>query len=105
MRPASSSTRRLSPARSRKTRPVAVFVFDEPTVGVDVGTRAAIYAFIRDLCAAGAAIVLVSSDLPEILHLSRRVYIFSRGRVRAEIEAPAISEENVLRHFFEKEAA
>ena len=87
------------------TRPVAVFVFDEPTVGVDVGTRAAIYAFIRDLCAAGAAIVLVSSDLPEILHLSRRVYIFSRGRVRAEIEAPAISEENVLRHFFEKEAA
>jgi ribose transport system ATP-binding protein len=87
------------------TRPVEVFVFDEPTVGVDVGTRAAIYAFIRDLCAAGAAVVLISSDLPEILNLTRRVYVFSRGRMRAELEGEAITEENLLRHFFEKEAA
>lgn len=87
------------------TRPVEVYVFDEPTVGVDVGTRAAIYAFICDLCEAGAAIVLISSDLPEILHLTRRVYIFARGRIRAEIEGDAITEENLLRHFFEKEAA
>jgi ribose transport system ATP-binding protein len=87
------------------TRPVDVFVFDEPTVGVDVGTRAAIYAFIRDLCEAGAAIVLISSDLPEILHLTRRVYVFYRGRVQAELEGEAISEENLLRHFFEREAA
>ena len=87
------------------TRPVDVFVFDEPTVGVDVGTRAAIYAFIRDLCEAGAAIVLISSDLPEILHLTRRVYVFYRGRVQAELEGAAISEENLLRHFFEREAA
>ncbi len=71
------------------TRPVDVFVFDEPTVGVDVGTRAAIYAFIRDLCEAGAAIVLISSDLPEILHLSRRVYVFYRGRVQAELSGDA----------------
>jgi len=87
------------------TRPVDVFVFDEPTVGVDVGTRAAIYAFIRDLCEAGAAVVLISSDLPEILHLTRRVYVFYRGRVQAELEGEAISEANLLRHFFEREAA
>ena len=87
------------------TRPVDVFVFDEPTVGVDVGTRAAIYAFIRDLCEAGAAIVLISSDLPEILHLTRRVYVFYRGRVQAELEGGEINEENLLRHFFEREAA
>ncbi|HET7717460.1 MAG TPA: sugar ABC transporter ATP-binding protein [Bauldia sp.] len=87
------------------TRPVDVFVFDEPTVGVDVGTRAAIYAFIRDLCEAGAAIVLISSDLPEILHLTRRVYVFYRGRIQAELEGSEISEENLLRHFFEREAA
>ena len=87
------------------TRPVDVFVFDEPTVGVDVGTRAAIYAFIRDLCEAGAAVVLISSDLPEILHLTRRVYVFYRGRVQAELEGDAISEETLLRHFFEREAA
>ena len=52
------------------TREVKLFAFDEPTVGVDVGTRVAIYRFIRDLCEAGAAILLISSDLPEILHLT-----------------------------------
>ncbi|MEO8668628.1 MAG: sugar ABC transporter ATP-binding protein, partial [Bauldia sp.] len=95
----------LAKALTRETRPVDVFVFDEPTVGVDVGTRASIYAFIRDLCEAGAAIVLISSDLPEILNLTRRVYVFYRGRICAEIEGEAISEANVLRHFFEREAA
>ncbi len=87
------------------TRPVDVYVFDEPTVGVDVGTRAAIYAFIRDLCEAGAAVVLISSDLPEILHLTNRVYVFYRGRVMAEVAGEDIAEENLLKHFFEREAA
>ncbi|MCT8971324.1 sugar ABC transporter ATP-binding protein [Microbaculum marinisediminis] len=87
------------------TRPVDVYVFDEPTVGVDVGTRAAIYAFIRDLCEAGAAVVLISSDLPEILHLTNRVYVFYRGRVMAEVHGEDITEENLLKHFFEREAA
>ena len=67
------------------TRPVDVFVFDEPTVGVDVGTRAAIYAFIRDLCEAGAAVVLISSDLPEILHLTKpRLRLLSRPDPRRD---------------------
>jgi ribose transport system ATP-binding protein len=87
------------------SRPVDVFVFDEPTVGVDVATRAAIYAFIRDLCEAGAAIILVSSDLPEILHLNHRAYVFYRGRIQAELAGAEITEENVLRHFFERQAA
>jgi ribose transport system ATP-binding protein len=87
------------------TRPIDVYVFDEPTVGVDVGTRAAIYGFIRDLCEAGAAVLLVSSDLPEILNLTRRVFVFYRGRIRVELEGDAINEENVLGHFFEREAA
>jgi ribose transport system ATP-binding protein len=87
------------------SRPVDIFVFDEPTVGVDVGTRAAIYAFISDLCEAGAAIVLVSSDLPEILHLCRRAYVFHRGRIQAELSGADITEENVLTHFFDRQAA
>jgi ribose transport system ATP-binding protein len=87
------------------TRPVDVFALDEPTVGVDVGTRAAIYGFIRDLCEAGAAVVLISSDLPEILHLSHRAYVFYRGRVQTELAGSDITEENLLRHFFEREAA
>lgn len=87
------------------TQQVKVFVFDEPTVGVDVGTRAEIYHFIRELCENGAAVLLISSDLPEVLHLSRRLYVFYRGQVRAELEGDDISEETVLSHFFEKEAA
>jgi ribose transport system ATP-binding protein len=87
------------------TRNTKLFIFDEPTVGVDVGTRAAIYEFIGDLCRQGAAIVLISSDLPEILNLTNRVYVFYRGHLRAELKGEEITEQNVLFHFFEQEAA
>jgi len=87
------------------TRNIKLFVFDEPTVGVDVGTRAVIYEFLGDLCRQGAAIVLISSDLPEILHLTNRTYVFYRGNLAAELMGEEISEQNVLFHFFDKEAA
>jgi ribose transport system ATP-binding protein len=87
------------------TRNTKIFIFDEPTVGVDVGTRAAIYEFLGDLCQQGAAIVLISSDLPEILHLTNRVYVFYRGDLRAELKGEEITEQNVLFHFFEQKAA
>jgi ribose transport system ATP-binding protein len=80
-----------------------LFVFDEPTVGVDVGTRAALYQLIKDLCESGAAVVVVSSDLPEVLNLSHRIVVMRHGRVVAELERDAISEANVLAHFFEPE--
>ena len=87
------------------TREVKLFMFDEPTVGVDVGTRVVIYEFIRDLCEAGAGILLISSDLPEVLHLTNRVYVMYRGQLRAELVGEEITEAKVLDHFFEKEAA
>ncbi len=87
------------------TRPVDLVVFDEPTVGVDVGTRAAIYRFIVDLARQGAAVVIVSSDLPEILNLTHRAYVFYHGRVQAELAGDALTEEAVLANFFEREAA
>jgi ribose transport system ATP-binding protein len=92
----------LAKALSREVR---LFVFDEPTVGVDVATRVAIYEFIRDLCEAGAAILLISSELPEILNLSNRVYVMYRGSLRAELAGADITEDKVLGHFFEREAA
>ncbi len=85
------------------TREFDLIVFDEPTVGVDVGTRAAIYEFIAELCENGVAILLISSDLPEILHLTNRTYIFYKGEVQAELAGSAITEANVLAHFFERE--
>ncbi len=87
------------------TREVTLYVFDEPTVGVDVGTRVAIYEFIRDLCEAGAAVLLISSDLPEILHLTNRVYVMYRGELRAELAGDEITEDRVLSYFFERQAA
>ena len=87
------------------SREVRMFIFDEPTVGVDVGTRVAIYGFIKDLCEAGAGILLVSSDLPEILHLTNRTYVMYRGEMRAELKGAEITQDGVLRHFFEREAA
>jgi ribose transport system ATP-binding protein len=87
------------------SREVKLFVFDEPTVGVDVGTRVAIYRFIAELCEAGAGILLVSSDLPEILRLSHRAYVMFRGELRAELQGGDLTEERVLGCFFESEAA
>jgi ribose transport system ATP-binding protein len=87
------------------SREVKLFIFDEPTVGVDVGTRVAIYGFIRDLCEAGAAVLLISSDLPEILHLTNRTYVMYRGEMRSELKGSEITQDAVLRYFFEREAA
>jgi ribose transport system ATP-binding protein len=87
------------------SREVKLFIFDEPTVGVDVGTRVAIYGFMKDLCEAGAGILLISSDLPEILHLTHRTYVMYRGEMRAELLGKQITQDRVLRHFFEREAA
>jgi ribose transport system ATP-binding protein len=79
-----------------------LFILDEPTVGVDVGTRVAIYEFIRDLCEGGAGILLISSDLPEILHLTNRTYVMYRGELRAELEGSQITQDRVLANFFER---
>ena len=64
-----------------------------------------VYEFIRDLCEAGAAVLLISSDLPEILHLTNRVYVMHRGNLQAELVDDEITEAAVLGHFFEQEAA
>lgn len=82
------------------TRKVKLFVFDEPTVGVDVGTRVAIYQFIAGLCKDGAAVLLISSDLPEILHMTHRVYVMRQGSVSAELRGREINQESVLRNCF-----
>ena len=87
------------------TRDVKLYVFDEPTVGVDVGTRVEIYKFIARLAEDGAAVIVISSDLPEVLNLSNRLYVMHRGRVQEELKGDAITQENVLRNFFDKEAA
>jgi ABC-type sugar transport system ATPase subunit len=61
-----------------------VFLFDEPTRGIDVGAKAEIYALMVELLRQGAAIVMVSSELPEVLGMSHRILVVRGGTIRAE---------------------
>jgi ribose transport system ATP-binding protein len=84
------------------TRDFSLFLFDEPTVGIDVGAKIEVYEFMKTLVEAGAAIVLVSSELPEVLHLSNRVYVMHYGRFVADLTGSEITEQNVLARFFQE---
>ena len=82
------------------TRETRVFLFDEPTVGIDVGAKVEVYDLMKQLVDAGAAVVLVSSELSEVLHLSNRLYVMHRGRIVAELSGADIEEQTVLEFFF-----
>jgi len=82
------------------TRDFRVFLFDEPTVGIDVGAKVEVYNFMKALVEGGAAVVLVSSELPEVLNLSNRVYVMHNGRFVADLTGSEITEQNVLACFF-----
>jgi ribose transport system ATP-binding protein len=75
-----------------------VFLLDEPTRGVDVAARSEIYRAINQLTEAGAAVVMVSSDLPELLGMADRLLVMRRGRMVAELDAHQTTQEEVLRY-------
>ncbi len=63
-----------------------VFVFSEPTRGIDVGAKAEIYRIMRELTAAGKAILMISSELPEVIGMSDRVLVMQGGRIAGTID-------------------
>jgi len=73
-----------------------VLFFDEPTRGIDVGAKAEIHALIDALAADGKAIVMISSELPEILRLSHRVLVMCEGRVTGELGAHEATQERIM---------
>ena len=75
-----------------------LFLLDEPTRGVDVAARAEIYRAVNGLAEAGAAVVMVSSDLPELLGMADRILVMRRGRLVAELDAKRTTQEEVLTH-------
>ncbi|WP_454816409.1 sugar ABC transporter ATP-binding protein [Labrys neptuniae] len=72
-----------------------VLILDEPTKGVDIGTRASIYAILRDIAAKGVAVVVVSSDFEELLGLSHRIVVISDGTSVADLPADLLDEEKL----------
>ena len=77
---------------------IRILIFDEPTRGIDVGAKAEIYALMRGLTEQGYAILMVSSELPEIVGLCDRVAVFREGRIVRMLEGAAITPTEVMRH-------
>ena len=74
-----------------------IFIFDEPTRGIDVGAKYEIYLLINALVARGKSILLISSELPEVIGMSDRILVMKEGKVMGEIEdAQSTSQETVL---------
>jgi len=71
-----------------------VLILDEPTRGIDVGAKFEIYTLMRELAKEGKAILLISSELPEILGMSDRIYVMGRGRITGELSADQADQEN-----------
>jgi simple sugar transport system ATP-binding protein/ribose transport system ATP-binding protein len=80
-----------------------VMIADEPTRGVDIGAKRAIYDFITSLAADGLGVILISSELEEILGLSHRVLVMRRGRIVAELAGEATTANAILAAAFADE--
>ena len=73
-----------------------VFMFDEPTRGIDVGAKYEIYTLVWRLAAEGKGIIVVSSDLPELLGICHRILVFSNGKITGEVNREAFDQEKIL---------
>lgn len=75
-----------------------VIILDEPTKGIDIGSKAAVHAFMAELAAQGLAVIMVSSEIPEVLGVSDRVIVMREGRIVAEVAGEAMTPEILVRH-------
>lgn len=75
-----------------------ILIVDEPTRGIDIGTKQQIYAFLSQLAASGHGIIVISSEMQEIIGLSHRVLVMRQGRIAGELAGEAITEEAIVRH-------
>jgi ribose transport system ATP-binding protein len=73
-----------------------VLFFDEPTRGIDVGAKSEIYKLLRSLAEQGKAIVMISSELPEILRMSDRIVVMCEGRITGELSAVEATQERIM---------
>jgi ABC-type sugar transport system ATPase subunit len=86
---------KVSVAKALATNP-RILILDEPTRGVDVGAKSEIHHIISDLAKAGTSILMISSDLPEILGMSDRVLVMKRGAKQGELMRAELSQEKIL---------
>lgn len=75
-----------------------ILIFDEPTRGIDVGAKEEIYRLMRDLAAEGISIIMISSELPEVIGMSDRVLVMHEGTIQAELINDEIESEKIMQH-------
>ena len=81
-----------------------VLILDEPTRGIDVGAKYEIYCIINDLVAEGKSVIMISSELPEILGMSDRVYVMNEGRMVAELPIEEATSEVIMSKILQSSA-
>ena len=84
-------------------RDCEVLFFDEPTRGIDVGAKSEIYKLLNTLAEQGRAIVMISSELPEVLRLSHRILVMCEGRITGELKAGEATQENIMQYATQRE--
>ncbi len=77
---------------------VSILILDEPTRGIDVGAKREIYEIVDALCERGVSVILISSELPELIAMSDRVLVMHQGRIAAELDREHATEEEIMRH-------
>ena len=78
------------------TADTEILIFDEPTRGIDVGAKSEIYHLLNDLARQGKAIVMISSELPEILRMSHRILVMCEGRITGELDGHDATQEQIM---------
>jgi ribose transport system ATP-binding protein len=73
-----------------------ILIFDEPTRGIDVGAKSEIYKLLNDLARGGKSIIMISSELPEILRMSHRVVVMCEGRITGILDANELTQESIM---------
>ena len=76
----------------------SIMIFDEPTRGIDVGAKAEIHKLMVQLANEGYSIIMISSELPEIIEMSDRILVMHEGTISAELNAENITEEQILHY-------
>ena len=75
-----------------------VLILDEPTRGVDVGAKAEIYGIMSDLAKNGTAIIMISSEMPELIAMSDRIVVMNEGHITGELQKDEINEVNIMKY-------
>ena len=86
------------------TAETEILFFDEPTRGIDVGAKSEIYRLLNDLAHEGKAIVMISSELPEILRMSHRIVVMCEGRITGELTAAEATQEKIMAYATQRQA-